>query len=513
MLYHGYLSVICNMRGSPTFRALLIAGATLVPFFISNTDLKPVKLTLPGAFASSPGPANGPRTSRTAFGDHWVTSWAASSQGPYPSGYAGAQPDLRLVFPDPNEGARDQSFRMIVHPDVWGTETRVRFSNAFGTRPVTFDGVYIGLQTESSEIAPGTNKNVTFGAAEKVTVTPGATVWSDPIRLDYVREHRAFLQGQKLAVSFHVAGSSGPMTWHAKALTTSYVTASGAGSKGALEDEDVFPFSVTSWFFVDALDMKMPQETTAIVAFGDSITDGDGATLNAEDRWTDVLSRRLHRRYGGDRFSVVNAGIAGNQIAAPFNYSSAGPAPGGPSAIARLSRDVLSLSGVSAVIWLEGTNDLSSRNFSSMEAVTSRVREAVGLIRSRLPEARVIGATVTSARGSFDAAYGSAEHESRRHAFNNYLRSSDLFDLIIDFDGATSDPASGELRPELVFNTAAGGPGDKLHPNHLGYLAMGAAAETDLMKVAADSAWDNGRRFPAPAHSLYQPSHVIAWKD
>ncbi len=291
------------------------------------------------------------------------------------------------------------------------------------------------------------------------------------------------------------------MTWHAKALTTSYVTAPGAGSKGAHEEEAAFPFSVTSWFFVDTLDMKMPQEATAIVAFGDSITDGDGATPNAEDRWSDVLSRHLHRRYG-DRFAVVNAGIAGNQISGPLDYSPAKPFPGGPPAVERLNRDVLSLSHVSAVIWLEGTNDLSSHNFLSIDTVTSRVREAVDLIRSRISGVKVIGATVTSARGNPDAAYGSAEHESRRRAFNTYLRSSGLFDLVIDFDSATADPASGELRPEMVFNTAVGGPGDKLHPNRLGYLSMGAAA-SHLMTFAA--ARDGRRDFSGTLPSLYRP--------
>ena len=329
---------------------------------------------------------------------------------------------------------------------------------------------------------------------------PGATVWSDPVRLDYVQQHRAVLRGQKLAVSFHIEGSSGPMTWHAKALTTSYVTAPGAGSQGALEEEAAFPFNVSSWFFMDALDMKTPEDAKAIVAFGDSITDGDGATLNGDDSWPDVLSRRLHRRYG-DRFAVINAGIAGNQIAAPLDYSPAKPGPGGPAAIERLNRDVLSLSGVSAVIWLEGTNDLSSHNFSSMEAVQSRHGEAVGLIRSRLPKSRVIGATLTSARGHADPAYGSAQHETRRQVFNNYLRSSGLFDLIIDFDGATADPASGELRSELVFNTATGGPGDKLHPNRLGYLTMGATADTDLMMVAAGLVRDGRRPDPALRHT------------
>jgi lysophospholipase L1-like esterase len=332
---------------------------------------------------------------------------------------------------------------------------------------------------------------------------PGETVWSDPVRLEYVQEHRAFLRGQKLAISFHVEGPSGPITWHAKALTTSYASAPGAGSLGALEEEAAFPFSVTSWFFLDAVDMKMPQETTAIVAFGDSITDGDGATLNGDDRWPDVLSRRLHRRYD-DQFAVVNAGIAGNQIAGPLDYSPAKPVPGGPPAIWRLDRDVLSLSGVSAVIWLEGTNDLSGHNFSSMDAVTGTLGNAIGLIRSRLPQAKIIGATLTSARGSSDPAYGSAEFESRRRTLNSYLRTSGLFDFIIDFNSATADPASGELRPEMVFSTTAGGPGDKLHPNRLGYLSMGAAADTHLMTLA-ERAEDSRRYFSVAHPGVYRP--------
>ena len=322
MFGHRYVSAILNKRCLESNGRWRILPTALALFCLSF--FSPIKLNLADAFASSPGHAKIMGLGQMAAPAHWVTSWAASSQGPYPCGYVVAQPDLYLVFPDPSEGARDQSFRMIIRPDVWGTETRLRFSNAFGTRPITFDGVYIGRQSMSSEIVPGTNKRVQFHGVERVTVMPGATVWSDPVALNYVPEQRALLRGQKLAVSFHIDGPSGPMTWHAKALTTSYVTAPGAGSKGALEEEAAFPFSITSWFFVDALDMKMPRETMAIVAFGDSITDGDGATPNAEDRWTDVLSRHLHRRYG-DRFAVVNAGIAGNQIAGPLDYSPAKP--------------------------------------------------------------------------------------------------------------------------------------------------------------------------------------------
>ena len=142
----------------------------------------------------------------------------------------------------------------------------------------------------------------------------------------------------------------------------------------------------------------------------------------------------------------------------------------------RLDRDVLSLSGVSTVIWFEGTNDLSRDGESKLQIVEEKLAEGVRRIRAALPKARVIGATLTSARGHFDPAYGTLQHEQRREALNSYVRTPDLFDAVIDFDAATIDPSSGELRPELVLGIFGGGGGDKLHPNRLGHLAMGAAA-------------------------------------
>ena len=121
------------------------------------------------------------------------------------------------------------------------------------------------------------------------------------------------------------------MTWHAKALTTSYLTAPGAGAKGDSEDEAAFPFSTASWYFLDALDMMAPADARAIVAFGDSITDGTASTMNGDDRWPDVLARRLHAVYG-NKIAVVNAGIGGNQVVGPAEYSPQKPYPGGPSA-------------------------------------------------------------------------------------------------------------------------------------------------------------------------------------
>src|SRR5206468_8780014 len=122
------------------------------------------------------------------------------------------------------------------------------------------------------------------------------------------------------------------------------------------------------WFFLDALDMMAPAGTQVIVTLGDSITDGTASTLNGDDRWPNALSRRLHAAYG-DRISVVNAGIGGNQVIGPAEYSRQKPFSGGPSALQRLDRDVLSLSGVTSIIWLEGINDFGNSTKASLEAV------------------------------------------------------------------------------------------------------------------------------------------------
>ena len=158
------------------------------------------------------------------------------------------------------------------------------------------------------------------------------------------------------------------MTWHAKALQTSYLTGPEAGFRSGEDNETAFPFSTTSWYFLDALEMRAPAGARAVVAFGDSITDGTNSTLNGDDRWPDVLARRLaggvrQPRLGGQRRHRRQPGPG------PVEYSSENPFPGGPSALARLERDVLSLSGVAAVIWLEGINDLGQATNASVEAL------------------------------------------------------------------------------------------------------------------------------------------------
>ncbi len=363
-------------------------------------------------------------------------------------------------------------------PDLWGKQARVRFTNVFGTRPLTIDGAYAALQLGSATLVAGTSRPVTFGGKPSITIEPGKDAWSDAVVLPFVKDPRA-LTGRKLAVSFHVAGESGPMTWHAKALQTSYVTAPGAGAKGQVEDEAAFPYSTASWYFVDAVDMMAPADTKVIVAFGDSITDGTASTMNGDDRWPNVLSRRLHA--AGARAVVLNAGIGGNQVVGPAEYSAQKPYAGGPSAGSRVERDVTGLSGVTAMIWLEGINDFSKSGNASTEAVQNGMKEIAARVRAKVAGIRIIGATLATALHSTNAAHGSGEQDAQRKALNEFIRTSGVFDGVADFDKVTLDTATGEMKPEFVPESTTGGPGDKLHPNRAGYLAMANAIDLEML--------------------------------
>jgi lysophospholipase L1-like esterase len=418
--------------------------------------------------------ATGPAAQSLPRGQKWVASWAASPHGPYPSGNATAQPVLDFAFESAERGATDQTFRSIIKPDLWGNRVRLRFANTFGTQAVTLDGVFVGLQGVAGNVVTGTNRRVTFeNGKDQLTLAPGRSMFSDPVTLSFVeRADAPMLIGRKLAVSFHVVGSSGPMTWHAKALQTSYLTAPRAGSHGADDTDARFAFTTTSWFFLDALDVLAPDETAVVACFGDSITDGTASTLNGDDRWPDVLSRRLHTAYGA-RVSVVNVGIGGNRVTGPATYGPSSPFPGGPSALDRLDRDVLGLSGLSAVIWLEGINDLSAG--TSAEMIMDGIREGVKRLRARAG-LTIIGATITSSLGASSAS-GTSEIDSKRQTINTFIRTGGLFDAVADFDAATRDPQTGALRAEFQPNSTTGGPGDRLHPNRAGYQAMGEAVD------------------------------------
>ena len=409
---------------------------------------------------------------RMPAGQKWVATWAASVHGPYPSGNASAQPDLKFAFPDPTQGAVDQSFRLIVKPDLWGDRFRIRLANTFGTQTITFDQIYIGISATSGSIVKGTNHPVLFGGQTSINIAAGASAFSDAI--DVKLPAGALTEGRKLAVSFHVVGPTGPMTWHAKALQTSYVTAPRAGGQTKAEDDAAYPYTTTSWYFLDAVDVMAPAATAVVCAFGDSITDGTLSTLNGDDRWPDVLSRRLHAAYG-NRVSVVNAGIGGNRILTPESYPPPQPFPGGPAALQRLDRDLFGLSGLSGVVLLEGINDISSGATADM--IVAGMKELVSRVKAK--GVRIVGATITSSLGANGNA-GTADANSRRQAVNAFIRTGGIFDGVADFDAATADSKTGGLREEFVPNSTVGGAGDRLHPNRAGYQAMGNAIDLKI---------------------------------
>ena len=412
------------------------------------------------------------QSARLPAGQKWAATWGASVHGPYPSGNASAQPDLKFAFPDAAQGAVDQTFRLIVKPDLWGDRVRIRLANTFGTQSIAFDQIYIGIAASGGNVVKGTNRQVLFGGTATVNISPGAFAYSDAV--DLKLPAGALTEGRKLAVSFHVLGPTGPMTWHAKALQTSYVSRPRSGAHSAKDDDAAFPFTTTSWYFLDAVDVMAPANTVVVCAFGDSITDGTLSTLNGDDRWPDVLSRRLHAAYG-NRVSVVNAGIGGNRILTPESYPPPQPFPGGPSALQRLDRDLFGLSGLSGVVLLEGINDISSG--SSPEAIIAGMKELVSRVKSK--GIKIVGATITPSLTA-NGASGTPDANVRRQAVNAFIRTGGLFDGVADFDAATVDPATGALREEFVPNSTVGGAGDRLHPNRAGYQAMGNAIDLKI---------------------------------
>ena len=406
---------------------------------------------------------------------HWIAVWAASPQGPYPVGNPSAQPDLSAVLPAPQRGAARQTFRMLVRPSVWGHALRIRFTNVFGSKPLALSHLRIALDGGGGGTLPGTSTELRFSGEDHVIVPAGEMVWSDAVAPGFVSGQP---EGRTLAVSFFVTEPTGPMTWHAKALQTSYVSPPGA----PVSDDETglaFPFSTTSWFFIDAVEMDMPGGKT-IVAFGDSLTDGTFSTLNGNDRWPDMLRQRLLAE-GHNMVAVVNAGIGGNQVVGPAFYDITQPVPGGPSALNRLNRDVLSLSGISAVIWIEGTNDCSGNGCGDPAKIIAGLKDGAARMRAAKPGLKIFGATLPGALGATPPAHGSEEQDQCRRAINAFLREGTLFDAVFDFEAATTDRETGRLKSAFVPDSTIGGPGDGLHPNRAGYGAMAAAI--DLSKL------------------------------
>src|ERR1700722_11211020 len=413
----------------------------------------------------------------------WVASWASSMQGAYvysppapldsPFHIYAINPDLRFAFPNATtDGAVEQTFRLIVKPDLFGQGSPLRFLNFFGPQAVTLRAISVAVQDYAGNIIPGTLREVTFGRAGTVTIQPEKLVYSDGFRSPADPDD-PLLKGRNFAISFAVQGKSGPMSYHNSAFTTPYISPPNSGDHTEDIHDFAFPNSTTAVFFLDALDVLAPADTAVVCAFGDSITDGTFSTINGNDRWSNALSIRLHEAYG-NKVSVVNEGIGGNTVVDPLQI--------GPAAVNRLDRDVLGLSGLTSVVWLEGINDFGAEN-TTASAVIAGLQD--GINRMHAAGIKVVGATITSSLNcTVLPNWGTPATDAKRRATNDFIRNSGRYDSVADMDAATLDPGTGELKPEFVPDSSIGSPGDKLHPNRAGYQSMANSVDLKVLVQA-----------------------------
>jgi lysophospholipase L1-like esterase len=390
---------------------------------------------------------------------------ASSSQGDESRGWTatwGASPVVGASSPFPGlvcqagKGVSDQTIRDVVFTSVGGDRVRVRLTNSFGAQPLTVGSASIALAQSGAQAVTGTLRALTFAGARGVTIPPGAEALSDPVSMDVPAL-------RDLLVSVFVPGASGPATNHFDAQQDNFLSMPGDFTQAA--SPAAYTTVNSCSFFVDGVSVRTSGRVEgAVVALGDSITDGTFSTVNANHRWPNDLARRLNARHG-QTLAVVDEGIAGNQV-----LKDAGIA--GVNALARLDRDVLEQPGARDVILLEGVNDIGASHATADQLIPA-YEQIIAQVHAR--GLRIFGGTLTPYKGAF---YWTPAGEQTREAVNRWILTSGAFDGVIDFAKATADPAN-----PLVFKPAFDS-GDHLHPGDAGYQAMANAV--DLGRLLAD---------------------------
>jgi lysophospholipase L1-like esterase len=384
----------------------------------------------------------------------WVGTWAASQQTP--------EPQNALAVDDMG----DMTMRQIVHLSIGGATLRLHISNAFGTEPLHFTSVHIARPLSSSgpQIDSGSDRALRFSGSQEVIVPPGAEYISDPI--DY-----PVAPLSNLAVTLHLDSPPVRETSHPGSRATSYFVHGDRVGAADLPDAK----QVDHWYQLSGIDVRVSGDASAVAILGDSITDGHGATTNGNDRWTDVLAARLQASPSTRNIGVLNQGIGGNHLLTDGL---------GPNALARFDRDVLAQTGVRYVIVSEGVNDLGGltrqgeASPSAHAALVDRILSAYEQMieRAHAQRLKIFGATILPFAGS-NYYHPPASTEADRQAINQWIRTPDHFDGVIDFDKAVRDPE----RPDRLLPTYDCG--DHLHPNPGGYRAMGDAIPLSLFQA------------------------------
>jgi lysophospholipase L1-like esterase len=393
----------------------------------------------------------------------WIATWAAS---PEPTA------------PDPDEpllNIENQTVRERVRVSIGGAKICIRLSNEYGSAPLLVGSATVGAPTGATGVRPDSIQTVTFGGRGSVTIPAGAPVLSDPVAFPVA-------SGAEISINLYFPKRVATPTLHGLALKRAVVSRPGDHTRA--EEVEGGAESQSS-ILVSAVLVPAQPSHRLVVAFGDSVTDGDRSTVDADHNWPSDLIRRLRRTPEGSMLAVVNEGIVGNRLLNDCFLASVGCF--GVSALARFDRDALALPGVTHVVLLEGINDIGfpgAKLGGSYLADPADVRTPENLIdayrqlisRAHTHGVKLIGATITPFEDVVVPGYYSESKEATRQAVNKWIRTSASFDAVIDFDAVLRDPDHPRrLLPRFASK-------DRLHPNDVGYQAMAEAIDLTLFK-------------------------------
>ena len=378
----------------------------------------------------------------------WIGTWASS-----PVGLPTVERIGTYILPPPTTIKGTIRYRLRV--SVGGRQLRLRFSNEYGEREVGLGAVTVGLAGERLDAEAGSLRRATFGGKEAITIPAGSIAVTDPIDLT-VEALGDLVVSVYLPDGMTVQDWSSPfdpiLIEGADSTRTEHLSASRTMSIRPLVSE---------------VDVRVGQPQKVIVTLGDSITNGSVDPQTGDRGWPGTLARRLQSQ----RIAVVNAGISGNRLLQSIPML-------GLSALSRLDRDVFSVPGLSHVILLEGINDIGMSGPGGMFGETPLVKSgdllaAYCQIIRRVHERgiKILGGTILPFKG---AEYYSVQKEQVRATLNAWIRTSNEFDRVVDFDAAVRDP-SDPRKLKAEYDS-----GDHLHPSAAGYRQMGAAIDLRL---------------------------------
>ncbi|MEU8415939.1 SGNH/GDSL hydrolase family protein [Amycolatopsis japonica] len=371
--------------------------------------------------------------------DRWTGTWTTSMQRPMGATWQGANWSL--------DGFAGESVRQVVRISRGGTQLRIRLSNRYGTSPLRLAGATVAKAGDGASIQPSTVRPLRFDRSQSTVVPVGSEAVSDATLLPTSALDR-------LAVTLYFAAPTGPATFHEAATATTYRA---KGDHRFDATDRAYTAESHSWYYLSGVDIAGGPVRSAVVTFGDSITDGVSATKNADNRYPDQLAERLVA--SRKPLAVLNAGIAGNRVLDDSDCC-------GDSALSRFRRDALDQPGVRSVVVTQALNDVGfDPEVTSAELIQAH-RKLIRAARDR--GVRIIGGTVTPMKGSM---LDSPRGEQIRGEVNRWIRTGGEYDAVVDFAAVLADPADpAALRAEFDA-------GDRLHPNDAGLQAMADAID------------------------------------